>query len=508
MRKKKLISFLQFTLLWCLFHWYTGSFSHLSEAPRGVHQGAQCDRASIALNYYHNHLNLLYPEVHENRCKDGIVSCELPLSNYLAACLYTLFGFSEKWFRLLTFLLLSAGMYGLFRLLRLYVKAVTAFALVFLLNASPIVLFYATGFLPDATALGLIMLSWYLYFRMAVPHTYQPAYKGRVNILLFVLITGLAIAVKTTCIIQWGTMATVLTLSYIKGLKIELINRRQVWQMLLLSLLIPLAWQLWARHLGNLHNSEFFMMHIPLLTTMREIKEAWSVYLGNWPAETFTGPLHYLMAALFALNIFLYKYITKAIWWMSTVSTIATFLFMQLMIKQFMYHDYYMLCLLPVVAINWLALIQAINKLREQYWWVKIAAFVVVLWALKIQLHYGRQNLADRYTPGNYWEQSQQNTTEYAALKKQLLEQGINHEWCTLVGYDGAPNNMLYLLDLRGRRINSDFNEEQVKEAIMQVRAPLVISTDSAFTARVRPYFSNMREVAASGEIKAYKVSY
>ncbi len=172
-----------------------------------------------------------------------------------------------------------------------------------------------------------------------------------------------------------------------------------------------------------------------------------------------------------------------------------------------MYHDYYILCLLPLVVLNWLAIASALTQLASKFWWVKVAAFIALLWALKIQVHYGRQNMADRYTAGNYWEQSQQNIKQYARFKQQLRSKGINRTQCVLVGYDGAPNNVLYLLDLQGRRINSDFSDEQVKDAIYKIQARYVISTDSSFTARVRPLYKEMTEVAAEGELKAFKVA-
>ena len=170
MIKKQLISFIKFSVIWCLFNALIGGFNHFNERPKGVHQGAQCDRASIALNYYHNGLNLLYPEVHENRCKDGIVSCEFPLSNYLTAVVYKCLKYDEKYFRILTFLFVSIGMYALLLLLTLYIKTLAAYLLLFILNTSPILLFYASNFIPDASALGLSLAAWYLFFRLYIPH--------------------------------------------------------------------------------------------------------------------------------------------------------------------------------------------------------------------------------------------------------------------------------------------------------------------------------------------------
>lgn len=508
MIKKQLISFLKFAIVWCLFNALIGGFNHFNERPKGVHQGAQCDRASIALNYYHNGLNLLYPEVHENRCKDGIVSCEFPLSNYLSAVLYKCFNDDEKYFRLLTFVFISIGMYALFLLFTLYIKTITSYLLIFLLNASPILLFYASNFIPDASALGLSLMAWYLFFRLFIPHPYLPNYKKLSYILFFILALTFAMASKTTCFIQWMTMIIIYILSYIKGLKIELTNRKSLISALLTALILPITWQLWARHLGKLHNSEFFILHIPLITDKEVYQNAWSVYLGNWPQETFTGPLQYLVGLLLLLPFFIKKYISNSLWYITVLNSFGSFLFMAIMINQFMYHDYYILCLLPAVALNWLAIASASAKIKSNLWWVKIGLVMVLIIALKLQFTYGRNNLESRYTSGSYWEQSQQKTMDYTLFKNKINSLGISRKNCVLVGYDGAPNNVLYLLDLYGRRINKDFNDDQIREAVNEIRPQYLISNDSLFTQKMQPFFRELKLMSQEKYLTLYKVGY
>jgi len=492
--------------VWCLFNALIGGFSHFNERPMGVHQGAQCDRASIALNYYYN-LNLLYPEVHENRCKDGIVSCEFPLSNYLTAVLYKCFKYDEKYFRILTFIFVSIGMYTLFLLFTLYIKTIPAYLLLFILNASPILLFYASNFIPDASALGLSLSAWYLLFRLYIPHPYLPNYKKGVYVLCFILSLTFAMASKTTCFIHWMTMMGVYILSHFKTLKIELVNKKVLLSSLLFALILPIVWQLWARYLGKTHNSEFFILHIPLITDKVFYQNAWNVYLGNWPQETFTGPLQYLMGGLLLLPFLIKKHISNTLWYITVLNTLGCFLFMAIMINQFMYHDYYILCLLPAIALNWLAIGSAASKIKANLWWVKVGVLVILIIAMRLQFNYGRINLESRYTAGTYWEQSQQKTIDYSLFKNKINALGISRKNCVLVGYDGAPNNVLYLLDLNGRRINEDFNTEQIREAVNEISPQYLISNDSLFTKTMEPFFKEFKLISQEKYLSLYKVS-
>lgn len=507
MIKKQLISFFKFAIIWCLFNVIIGGFNHFNERPKGVHQGAQCDRASIALNYYHNGLNLLYPEVHENRCKDGIVSCEFPLSNYLTAILYKCLNDDEKYFRILTFIFISFGMFGLYKLFRIYLKSLSAYILVFIINASPILLFYATNFLPDASALGLSLVAWYLFFRLFISHPYMPNLKKWGIVALFIITLSFAMASKTTCFIQWMTMLCMYVLSHIKALKLTIVNRKILLISLFLSLLLPIAWQLWAHHLGANHNSEYFILHIPLITDRLVYENAWKVYLGNWPQETFTGPLQYLVGLLLILPFFIKKHIDNTLWYLSSLNTIGSFLFMAIMINQFMYHDYYILCLLPAIVLNWLAISTALRSIKSEYWWIKMSIVILMFIALKLQFTYGSENLKSRYTSGSYWEQSQQNTMDYTLFKSKIKALGVSRNNCVLIGYDGAPNNMLYLLDLHGRRINKDFDNEQIRTAVNEINPQYLISNDSLFTQKMQPFFKEFKLVSQEKYLTLFKVS-
>ena len=135
--------------------------------PLSIHQGAQADRASIALNYYRVSMNFLEPRVMETATKDGITPCEFPLVNYVVACFYKLFGYHPFWYRFLMWCLMGAGLWAVFDILCLWLANKWAALLVaFTWFFSPILDFYTPNFLPDTASLALVLLAlrqWFLY---------------------------------------------------------------------------------------------------------------------------------------------------------------------------------------------------------------------------------------------------------------------------------------------------------------------------------------------------------
>lgn len=507
MQRRHLYTILAFLTAWLLFCYSAGITSHFSALPSGVHQSAQCDRASLAQNYYYGGLNFLYPEVNENRCIDGIVSCELPLTAYLSAVLYQIFSYDEFWFRLLSFCFFTSGMLALFLWLKTRVNAIVAFLLVVLLQSSPILMFYSAGFLPDITALGLALVSWYLFARLFLPHPWLPNYQSTFIKALFVVCLSLAVATKTTVAIQLVSMMTLIALSYFKRLNIVIIHRKNALLLVLASCILPIAWYFWSRHLSMTHNSQYFMMRVPIPEHWSDYQTAWLIYLANWPQETFSEPLIYIFSGLLLLPFFLKKYISNELWFLALINLFGSLCFLFLMIDQFKYHDYYIICLMPAFIINWLALSEAAGKLPAKLWYIKIILLIALIQAVSFQYNGGSVNLQERYTPGNYWEQSHINAQSYDSLRHKIEQlKLINRNSCVIAGIDKSPNNILYMLHLRGHRISPEHDSARLNHIIYGAHPDYFISNDSTLEQRIHKMVDSMELVVSHNKIKVFRL--
>jgi len=474
----------------------------------GVHQSAQCDRASLAQNFYYGGMVLSQPEVNENRCIDGIVSCEFPIISYTAAGIYKALGYNEAYFRLLTYLLFSIGALALFLLFKRWLNTLISFALVFLLQASPVMLFYSANFLPDMGALGLALLAWYLIFLVYIPHPYQPNTSHWLYKAGIVLSLSLAIAIKTTIMIQWLSLLALLLSQIVWPKTKVVVHKRSLLYVLIGSLILPGIWYFWSRHLAAAHNSQYFLMSLPESNSWQAYLEAWAVYLANWPEQLLSYPLIQIAAALLLLTALLKPWSNPSLWRLSIINSFGSIAFLCLMMEQFKYHDYYIICLSPALVFNWLCLAQTIQQLKPQWWWVKVLAFFSVLLACNYQFNRGRLNLEERYTPGNYWEQSHHNADNYNALRPALKAHGIDRNACVVVGYDPSPNNILYLLHLRGHRLSKDHSNERIEYILYGAHPRYFISNDRGLDSLIQNKVSGMQLLIEQAPIKVFELSY
>lgn len=471
-----------------------------------VHQGAQCDRASLAQNFYYNGFNILYPEVNENRCNDGIVSCEFPIISYTAALAYKLFGYNEFYFRTISFLIYSLGIWGLFLLFKRNTNTSIAMFLVLLVCSSPILLFYSNNFIPDISSFGFILFAWYLFFKLFIPHPHFPKAKTyTLLIVLFSLTLSLAISIKTTSIIHFASMIGLLFLSYFKTLKIEIHYKKQLIIALLFALVLPVSWFLWSKYLAQYHNNAYFLMQIPKFESFQHFKDAWQTYYNNWPNQAYSYPILGCLLFIALLNLFLVRKEAIHLWIVSQLSFWLSVLFFIAMLYQFRYHDYYMICLLPALFLNLIYLIQTIKN--HSPWWIKITGFALLITAANYQLNQGKKNLKERYEKGNYWEQSHHEVKDYIAFKKLIEPYNININQCILVGYDNNPNAILYLLHLRGFRLNADQTNDYLKEILTKSKPQYIISNNPEFEQRVRS-IANIDLLKEYKNIKLFKPTY
>jgi hypothetical protein len=489
-----------------LFSFAIGRFNNFNSPPMGVHQSAQCDRASLAQNYYYNGFNLFYPEVNENRCSDGIVSCELPLISYFSAISYQLFNFHEINFRIISFLFYTLGIWALFIWLRRYTNSLISFILLIIFNSSPILLFYANNFIPDAASLGLALMAFYLFFKGHIKHAFIPPSKLKLDNLLFVLCLGFSIAIKTTSIIHWISFVLLLSFSFIPQFKIELLNRKLLLIKLLFALIIPFSWYLWSRFLAINHNSEYFLMQIPKWENWETYQNALNIYLNNWPKQTFEIPILSVLLAGILFQLLFYKQKLSNLWFLSLINFGGVIAFMLVMMMQLRYHDYYIITLLPTFILNWIYLLSYIKTLSSNFVYLKILLIIILTIGANFQFNSGKKNLKERYTTGNYWEQSHQNADDYIQFREMIKPLNLDRNKCVLVGYDISPNNILYYLHLRGYRFNHDQNEEKLKSILSDRKVEFIISNDIKFESHIKE-FHDLTLLKSYKNIKLFKIN-
>lgn len=150
----------------------------------------------------------------------------------------------------------------------------------------------------------------------------------------------------------------------------------------------------------------------------------------------------------------------------------------------------------------------SLSKIQAKFWYLKILALILGYWALKYQFENGSKNFEERYTEGNYWEQSHLKASDYDSMRIRLKALGLKRSDCVLVGNDPAPNNMLYLLHLKGHRYSKDHTQERMDYVMNDSKPGYLISNDSTLTVQVNEYVDSLILICKYKNIEAYRILY
>ncbi len=333
-------------LLFMAFVYYKGLvWQSLNIPPQSLHISAQCDRASIASNFYEEDMNIFLPKINNMERKTGIAAAEFPLIPYLAACCYQVFGFHNFWFRFITFIFFSAGFIFSFKLSLLLTDNKTISYLVCILwLCSPTLLYYIPNFNPDPAALGVTMVAWYYFFLWQKKQHFP-------YLLILGFSCSLAILLKASAAISIIAMLLLLVIDTTGWLDKEgkriLPQKTALLVTLLSSALLAYFWYAYAKALNEKYFSAFFTLETRTPSNTNQIWMVWEILKDKWLAHYYAQETLWLIALLHLLLLLLHKKIPRQLLILTWMLTVGSLSFIFLMFIAFEHHDYYIIALLP-----------------------------------------------------------------------------------------------------------------------------------------------------------------
>ena len=243
-------------LLW----WWAGMGAVLRLPPQGYHVWAQADRAAVARIYHQEGIRPLHPKTYYLGSPSGEVGMEFPAMAIGAAVLYDFFGFNEFWYRLLMLVIVFGGLMGFYGIARRWAGNLNSALLTILWSLSPVVLFYGPNFLPDAAAMGLVLMCWAFFLQ-------QREKQSRGKVLAMLMMACMALLLKPT------SLAFLAPMVLLAGPR----NWR-IWALSAIPAAVAGAWFLWAQHLNAENGSVVFSLGAHPAGSAGEIGRA----LVNW----------------------------------------------------------------------------------------------------------------------------------------------------------------------------------------------------------------------------------
>ena len=462
-------------LVW--FYSYVGIFDYIHVRPTSIHSSAQCQRASIALNYYENDMNFFKPRIQKYSEMGGVTGVEFPIVYYLDAVVYKLFGFNEAYARGVSLTIMSLGFYLFFLLANSFLNSsFLSIAVVGSAAFSPVLLFYAPNFMPDAPSVALILMAWYYFFRYIKT-------RGAKYLNVFLVLATLAALIKVVALIALVILFCLIVLDKLNffkhNLQTPLFDKPLgVLIKIAVSFLVVLAWYYYAGWLAVAYKNETFSLSPvmgdagTLQAVIRNIKDLWLFHYYAKESYILLG------GAILFTTIFA-KYTNRLLASITGLYFLGNLMFVYFFLNQFINHDYYIISILPLVFFILLTFVDCLVRVSDKYFFsLKIIFFVVVLFNMKECLINCQRNYYMRYSSEIYYWTG--DFRPYYDLEHQLRKAGIKRTDLTISGFDDTFCSSLYLMNQIGLTIGSWEGKEKIDEMINYKDSKYLVLNDTA----------------------------
>tara|TARA_B100000508_G_scaffold124704_1_gene108188 strand:- start:37222 stop:38823 length:1602 start_codon:yes stop_codon:yes gene_type:complete len=358
----------------CLFYGYAG---FLRYGAYSVHLWRQADCLSMAYHYYAFDYNFFHPSVlwiGDNTV--GYVASELPIIYWLVASIWKVIGHNHWVFRGITMLIFGTGLIYLFKTAFHFFKSFFwASFTTFLFFTSTTLVYYAAGFLPNTSALGIALIGLHFFYHFVLKNEQRFLW---VSVSLF-LIAGL---LKLTALFGLAAVSGAYFIYLIK-------ERKGIKEILplcvpyLLGASIIISWVLWTKSYNSKHFTSFIFL--------QDILPFWELPPDQYPEifekfmfHIFPFTYHYSVWMIiligFGFALIKFNYSNKFLLATIVFMLIGISIFIALWFKVFDVHDYYLINLLVIVPAICFLVLDLIKRRYPFIWNSMVIKMIAALW--------------------------------------------------------------------------------------------------------------------------------
>lgn len=443
--------------------------SILSLRPQGVHVWRQTDCLSLADHYYRSDAGIFEPQIHcyiSDGNTTGKTASEFPGIYYAVGKLWKVFGKHEWMYRLLSMLLFMGALWFFAQALRQFIKPLPAMLFSASLAASPILVYYATNFLPDIHAFSFVLAGASMYVLFARGHSRGYLWAA----MICFLFAGLF---KVTAMVLPLVIFSLLIMEII-GMRLStgsriFSDRWKQFTMFLFVFVLVASWYTYAVHYCNTHGGKYSFNSLWPIWEASEIRvQEILSKIGSFMLGELYAPIWLVtLSVLLLVCLFYARVFPRWVWLGFTTLVLALIGQSMLWFQALDIHDYYWITLFvfPAVILMLFAYLihlkQGLLFSHRLFWMVLFLTFSWSVW-------YAANNSNMRYfvrEGGRYFPSYNSETVgfykyyksaynaewrPYETIESYLDSLGIGENDLVISQPDPSFNISLYLMNRRG----------------------------------------------------------
>ncbi|MBK8146422.1 MAG: glycosyltransferase family 39 protein [Bacteroidetes bacterium] len=430
---------------------------------------------------------------------------ELPLVYYIAAKLYTLFGFHDYYIRLLHFSIFILGLLYLIKIASIYTKEIILQLLpCFFTLSSPLLFFYGANFLPDVSALSFSIVGFYYFIK----YNRQKKLK---YIFLFCFFFVLAGLLKISAIILFVATAAFVGIKSISS-KTEyrsLVSKQKITLITLyaISFLLLYSWVQYDKYIAEIYQ---FGGNLFDFRGIWESDKEHIIYIvtrlyENWMHVVMPKYIWLALAGSILLLVIHFKSVDSMLRIVIPITALLVITYLLSFFAVFDVHDYYLVTSFCLPILIFIALIDLIEKKQWMTNWKRkltISGTIILLlgyatYKSGIEQHF-------RYFTDKYGEFNQ----DYYSVEPYLRSIGIKKDDLVVSIPDPSPNVTLYLMNQIGFTECYNSDNYNINYFAKNEKAKFLIVGDSSYfhNELYKPFCVAEKKVGSYKSISIFKL--
>jgi hypothetical protein len=506
MPKRLIILIASIALLICSAWFYSGIITRF---PSHVHAWSQADRLALAYGFIDNSFDFFHPATNNLRPEyeaskelteeKGITQVDFPVIEYIAAVLMKLTGVREPvLFRLLVLIISLLGIISLGLALKcLNYSDPVALLMMFFVFAAPVYTYYQAGMIPGISAFALSMAG------LLSLACFRETIRTR-HIYLGITFFTLAALIRLPFVMFLLSALLAVFFTHFRYREVRLHTTRAA----IISLAVILAYYAYNQYLGNTYGSVFLQKPMPPenLADFTEImRSSWS----NWKWHYFTSG-HYLIMlvalVLLLLQVFRKKLHNDIFFLTGVISLIPASLYVVVMAKQFVAHDYYLIdsLMIPLLLLT----VSGLGNLPENVHKKPLIIWIVALLLIAFMLFRSFGVQKERYTTHN-WDRIETTRINFTGSDKLLEKAGIPEDARILV-LDAYTNNTALLLLKRKGYVVINTTRKNIEKGLSYNYDYIAVQNSFLSSDVLVPYpelRNRLKPIANNGRVGIYQYS-
>lgn len=506
MPKRLFILIISILLLLFSVWFYSGTITRF---PSHVHAWSQADRLALAYGFIDNGFDFFRPATNNLRPEyeaskelteeKGVTQVDFPVIEFIVAALMQSTGMQEPVvFRMLVLFISLLGIISLGLALKClnYADPVVLLMVFFVLTA-PVYTYYQAGMIPGIPAFALSMGG---LFSLAC---FRDTIRTR-HIYSGIAFFTLAALIRLPYLMLLLSALAAVFITHFRYREVRLHSIRAG----IISLSLVLAYYAYNQYLGRTYGSVFLQTLMPpedpadFAAIMRA---AWD----NWKWHYFTAG-HYLIM-LMALMLLLFQGFRKKLYndiffLTGVISLIPASLYVVVMARQFVAHDYYLIdsLMIPLLLIT----LSGLGNMPDSLLKKPRAIWVVALLLIAFMVYRSYEVQKERYTTYS-WDRIETTRINFTDSDKLLEEAGIPEDARILV-LDAYTNNTALLLMKRKGYVVINTTRENIEKGLSYNFDYIAVQNSFLSSDVLVPYpelRNRLRPVANNGRVGIYAYS-